>query len=132
MEKRHELLENKAIVLLRFSSHLGIACNEKEALEANVCLAFDLTHFMIPFFSILSNVTNKYSLYKWQIWWIDSIENKLLEIKTTIGEYQLVARNVRKKSRLAQNHVVILVTRLRTTQDFGCNIFYCTPLPFGM
>ena len=50
MEKRHELLENKAIVLLRFSSHLGIACNENVALEANVCLAFEQTHFMIPFF----------------------------------------------------------------------------------
>ena len=38
---------------------------------------------------------------EWQTSWNNSIGNKLLDIKSTIGEYQSVVRNIRKEVVLA-------------------------------
>ena len=40
---------------------------------------------------------NKYILEEWQTSWNNSIGNKLLDIKPTIGEYQSVVRNIRRE-----------------------------------
>ena len=40
---------------------------------------------------------NKYILEEWLTSWNNSIGNKLLDIKPTIGEYQSVVRNIRKE-----------------------------------
>ena len=40
---------------------------------------------------------NNYILDQWQTSWNNSIGNKLLEIKPTIGENQSVVRNIRKE-----------------------------------
>ena len=42
-------------------------------------------------------VYNKYILEEWQTSWNNSIGNKLLDIKPTIGEYQSVVRNIRRE-----------------------------------
>ena len=60
---------------------------------------------------------NKYIFDQWQTSWYNSIGNKLLEIKPTIGEHQSVVRNIKKEVVLAQlrighkNHTFILTTR---------------------
>ena len=40
---------------------------------------------------------HKYILEEWQTSWNNSIGNKLLGIKPTIGEYQSVVRNIRRE-----------------------------------
>ena len=56
------------------------------------CWQDSTTGLKIPFPSI-----NKYILEEWQTSWSNSIGNKLLDIKPTIGEYQSVVRNVRRE-----------------------------------
>ena len=56
---------------------------------------------MIPFSNFKPSI-NKYILDEWQTSWNNSIGNKLLEIKPTIGEYQSVGRNIRKEVILAR------------------------------
>ena len=61
---------------------------------------------------------NKCILAEWQTSWNNSIGNKLLDIKPTIGEYQSVVRNIRKEEvdsstplRSYKGHSFILTTR---------------------
>ena len=48
---------------------------------------------------------NKYILEEWQTYWNNSIGNKLLDIKPTIGEHQSVVQNIRKEVILARLHI---------------------------
>ena len=50
-------------------------------------------------------------LIEWQTSWNNSIGNKLLEIKPTIGEYKSVVRNIRKEV-----EIVLAPTRLGNTR----------------
>ena len=43
--------------------------------------------------AVISSI-NKYVLEEWQTSWNNSIGNRLLDIKPTIGEYQSVVRNI--------------------------------------
>ena len=52
--------------------------------------------FKIPFSNFKPSI-NKYILEEWQTSWDNSIGNKLLDIKPTIGEYQSVVRKIRKE-----------------------------------
>ena len=96
LEKCHELLAYKEIVLCWIPSHIGIQENEMVDKQANTSLSLQLTSFKIPFSNFKSSI-NKYILEEWQISWNKSIGNKLLEIKQTIGEHQSVVRNIRKE-----------------------------------
>ena len=61
-------------------------------------------------FSNFKPSINKYVLDQWQTSWNNSIGNKLLEIKPTIGEHQSVVRNIRKEE------VVLALLRLGHTR----------------
>ena len=53
-----------------------------------------IASFKIPFSNFKPSI-NKYILEEWQTSWNNSIGNKLLDIKPTIGEYHSVVRNIR-------------------------------------
>ena len=104
LEKCFELLANKEIVLCWFPSHIGIEGNEMVDQQAKASLSLEPTSFKIPFSNFKPSI-NKYILEEWQTSWNNSIGNNLLDIKPTIGEYQLVVRNIRREE--------VLLARLR-------------------
>ena len=87
LEKCHELLTYKEIVLCCIPSHIGIQGNEMVDKQAKTSLSLEPTSFKIPFSNFKPSI-NKYILEEWQTSWNNSIGNKLLDIKPTIGEYQ--------------------------------------------
>ena len=60
--------------------------------QAKTSLSLEPTSFKISFSNFKPSI-NKY-LEEWQTSWNNSIGNKLLDIKPTIGEYQSVVRNI--------------------------------------
>ena len=72
--------------------------------QAITSLSLEATSFKIPF-SNFKPSSNKYVLDQWQISWNDSIRNKLLDIKPTIGEHHSIVRNRSNKT-----HTFILTT----------------------
>ena len=105
--------------------------------QAKTSISLEPTSFKIPFSNFKPSI-NKYILDQWQTSWNNSIGNKLLEIKPTIGEHQSAVRNIRKEevvlARLPLGHTrVILTIRCRATTLcwLRCTI-QCTSLPFGV
>ena len=96
LEKCNELLAYKEIALCWIPSHIGIQGNETVDKQAKTSLSLDTTSLKIPFSNFKPSI-NKYILEEWQTSWNNSIGNKLLDIKPTIGEYQLVVRNIRRE-----------------------------------
>ena len=94
LEKCHELLTYKEIVLCWIP--IGIQGNEMVDKQAKTSLSLEPTSFKIPFSNFKPSI-NKYILEEWQTSWNNSIGNKLLDIKPTIGEYQSVVRNIRRE-----------------------------------
>ena len=103
LEKCHELLAYKEIALCWIPSHIGIQGNEMVDKQAKTSLSLEPTFFKIPFSNFKPSI-NKYILEEWTLW-NNSIGNKLLDIKPTIGEYQSVVRNIRRE--------VVVLARLR-------------------
>ena len=64
--------------------------------QAKTPLSLEPTSFKISCSNFKPSI-NKYILEEWQTSWNNSIGNKLIDIKPTIGEYQSVVRNIRKK-----------------------------------
>ena len=64
--------------------------------QAKTSLSFEPTSFKIPFSNFKPSI-NKYILEEWQTSWNNSIGNKLLDIKPTIGEYQSVVQTLEEK-----------------------------------
>ena len=64
--------------------------------QAKASLSLEPTSFKIPFSNFKPSI-KKYILEEWQASWNNSIGNKLLDIKPTIGEYQSVVRNIRRE-----------------------------------
>ena len=91
-EKCHELLALKEIVLCWIPSHICIQGNDMVDKQAKTSLSLEPTSFKISFYNFKPSI-NKYILEEWN----NSIGNKLLDIKPTIGEYQSVVRNIRKE-----------------------------------
>ena len=96
LEKCHERLVYKEIVLCWIPSHIGIQGNEMVDKQAKTSLSLEPTSFKIPFSNFKPSI-NKYILEEWQTSWNNRIGNKLLDIKPTIGEYQSVVRNIRRE-----------------------------------
>ena len=96
LEKCHELLANKEIVLCLIPSHIDIQGNEMVDQQAETSLSLGPTSFKTPFSNFKPSI-NKYILEEWQTSWNNSIGNKLLDIKPSIGEYQSVVRNIRRE-----------------------------------
>ena len=102
LEKCHELLAYKEIVLCWIPSHIGIQGNEMVDQQAKTSFTVEPT-FKISF-SNFKPYINKYILDQWQTSWNNSIGNKLLEITPTIGERQSVVRNIRKEEIVLARH----------------------------
>ena len=96
LEKCHQLLTNKEIVLCWIPSHIDNQGNEMVDKQAKTLLSLEPTSFKISFSNLKPSI-NIYILDQWQTSSNDSIGNKLLEIKLTIGERQSVVRNIRKE-----------------------------------
>ena len=65
LEKCHELLANKEIVLCWIPSHIGIQGNEMVDQQAKASLSLEPTSFKIPFSNFKPSI-NKYILEEWQ------------------------------------------------------------------
>ena len=89
LEKCHELLANKEIVLCWIPCHIGIQGNEIVDQQAKSSLSLEPTSSKIPFSNFKPSI-NKYILEEWQTSRNNNIGNRLLYIKPTIGEYQSV------------------------------------------
>ena len=128
LEKCHELLANKEIVLCWIPSHIGIQGNEMLDQQAKSSLSLVPTYYKIPFSNFKSSI-NKCILEEWQTSWNNSIGNKLLDIKPTIGEYQSVVQNIRKEevilARLSLRHTRVTHSYLlqgeEQPQCVGCD-----------
>ena len=122
------------------SCHIGIQGNETVDKQAKISLSLEPTSFKIPFSNSKPSI-NKYILEEWQTSWNNSIGNKLLDIKPTIGEYQSVVRNIRKEevvlARLHLSHTRVTHSYLLLGEEqpqcvgLRCTI-HCTSLPFGV
>ena len=64
--------------------------------QAKLSLSLEPTSFKISFSNFKPSI-NKYILEEWQTSWNNSIGNKLLDIKPTIGEYQSTIETFEKK-----------------------------------
>ena len=64
--------------------------------QAKTSLSLEPSSFKIQFSNFKPSI-NKYILEEWQTSWNNSIGNKRLDIKPTIGEYQSVIRNIRRE-----------------------------------
>ena len=128
LEKCHERLAYKEIVLCWIPSHIGIQGNEIVDNQAKTSLSLEPTSFKISFSNFKPSI-NKYILEEWQTLWNNSIGNKLLDIKPTIGEYQSVVRNIRKEevvlARLSLGHTRVTHSYLlqgeEQPQCVGCD-----------
>ena len=65
LEKCHELLAYKEIVLCWIPSHIGIQGNEMVDKQAKTSLSLEPTSFKIPFSNFKPSI-NKYILEEWQ------------------------------------------------------------------
>ena len=98
--------------------------------QAKLSLALEPTSFKIPFLNFKPTI-NKYVLDHWQTSWNNSIGNKLLDNKPTIGEHQSVVRNITKEevvlARLPLGHTRVTHSYLLQGEEqwLRCTI-YCT------
>ena len=96
LEKCHELLANKDIVLCWIPSHIGIQGNEIVNQQAKASLSLEPASFKIPFSNFKPSI-NKYILDQWQTSWNNNIGNKLLEIKPTMVNINQLFETLEKK-----------------------------------
>ena len=90
---------------------------------SSTALSLEPTSFKIPFSNFKPSI-NKYILEEWQTSWNNSIGNKLLDIKPTIGEYQSVVRNIRREEVVPGESLPPcrgLWGTLHTGDDIDCN-----------
>ena len=128
LEKYHELLANKEIVLCWIPSHIGVQGNDMVDKQAKTSLSLEPTSFKISFSNFKPSF-NKYTLDKRQTSCTNNIGNKILEIKPTIGEHQSVVRNIRKEevvlARLRLGHTRVthscLLVGEEQPQCVGCD-----------
>ena len=107
--------------------------------QAKTSLSLEPTSFKISFSNFKPSI-NKYILEKWQTSWNNSIGNKLIDIKPTIGEYQSFVQNIRKEEvvlstplRSYKSQSFILTIRRRAaTMCWLRRTIHCTSFPFGM
>ena len=83
--------------------------------QAKTSLSLEPTSFKISFSNFKPSI-NKYILEEWQTSWNNSIGNKLLDIKPTIGKYQSVVRNIRREE--------VVLARLRLGRTKVTHSYY--------
>ena len=97
MQSRYKNYQQIYTDVSKEDSKVGcIQGNEMVDKQAKTSLSLEPTSFKIPFSNFKPSI-KKYILEEWQTSWNNSIGNKLLDIKPTIGEYQSVVRNIRRE-----------------------------------
>ena len=117
LEKCHELLAYKEIVLCWIPSHIGIQGNETVDKQAKTSLSLEPTSFKIPFSNFKPSI-NKYILEEWQTSWNTALEiNFLTSNQLLVNINQMFETLENKKSfwldpfRSYKSHTFILTTR---------------------
>ena len=126
LEKCHELLAYKEIVLCWIPSHIGIQGNETVDKQAKTSLSLEPTFFKIPLSNFKPSI-NKYILESWHktnYWWTSISCSKHKKRRSRFGSTPF---------RSYKSHTFILTTRWRATTMcwLRCTI-HCTSLPFGV
>ena len=96
--------ENKNITLCWIPSHIGIQGNDKADSEAKKAINKKQSNTKIPYTDLRPTI-NKLITDKWQQQWNSYTNNKLQNIKPTIGEWQPGYRKIRKEE--------VILARLR-------------------
>ena len=104
LNKINRIGNNKSIIFCWIPSHIGIYGNGKADSAAKASLEMNISDLKIPYSDIKPSI-NKYIKNKWQGEWSTFTNNKLLEIKPTIGEWEPKPKLKRKEE--------TVITRLR-------------------
>ena len=108
LQKLHHLsCAHKTIHLCWIPSHIGIRGNEAADMAAKESLNQDITASQVPYTDLKSHI-NHFISSKWQERWSSCRDNKLFQIKPTLGEWPPGFRRSRKEevvlSRLIIGH----------------------------
>ena len=90
------MLSHKTNEKALLNNDVFLSLKEMVDKQAKTSLSLEPASFKISFSNFKPSI-NKYILEEWQTSWNNSIGNKFLDIKPTIGEYQSVVRNIRKE-----------------------------------
>ena len=105
LQKLHYLsCAHKTIHFCWIPSHIGIRGNEAADMAANESLDQDITISQVPYTDLKSHI-NFFISRKWQELWSSCRDNKLFQIKPTLGEWPPGCRRSRKEE--------VVLSRLR-------------------
>ena len=105
LQKLHHLsCAHKIIHLCWIPSHIGIRGNEAADMAAKESLNQDITASQVPYTDLKSHI-NHFISSKWQERWSSCRDNKLFQIKPTLGEWPPGVRRSRKEE--------VVLSRLR-------------------
>ena len=97
LQKLHHLsCAHKTIHLCWIPSHIGIRGNEAADMAAKESLDQDITASQVPYTDLKSHI-NHFISSKWQERWSSCRDNKLFQIKPTLGEWPPGFRRSRKE-----------------------------------
>ena len=106
LEKLHHLsCANKTIYLCWIPSHIGIRGNEAADMAAKESLDQDITVSQVPYTDLKYHINFFFISSKWQERWSSYRDNKLFQIKHTLGEWPPGCRRSLKEE--------IVLSRLR-------------------
>ena len=95
---------HKEKIMCWIPSHIGLSGNERVDSAAKLALDLSPDNTSIPYTDLKPQI-NLFLVTKWQQYWNDGINNKLFQIKPTLGEWRPAFR----KSRMEQ----VIISRLR-------------------
>ena len=102
LQKLHHLsCANKTIHLCWIPNHIGIRGNEAVDMAAKESLDQDITVSQVPYTDLKSHI-NLFISRKWQERWSSCRDNKLLQIKPTLGEWSPGCRSRKDEVVLSQ------------------------------
>ena len=110
LQKLHHLsCAHKTIHLCWIPSHIGIRGNEAADMAAKESLNQDITASQVPYTDLKSHI-NHFISSKWQERWSSCRDNKLFQVKPTLGEWPPGFRRSRKEE--------VVLSRLRIGRTY--------------
>ena len=97
---------HKEIVMCLIPSHIGVRGNKRVDSVVKVALDLKPDNIRIPYTDLKPKI-NKLFFAKWQQRWNNNINNKLFQIKPTLGEWRPAFRKSRKEQ--------VIISRLRVS-----------------
>ena len=86
---------HKEIIICWIPSHIGVSGNERADSATKLVLDLSPDNISIPYTELKPQI-NKFFLTKWQQCWNNNINNKLFQLKPTLGEWRPAFRKSRK------------------------------------